>query len=98
MSLPKKLKIMGHIVSIKIDHEYCLNKGCNGESSPDEAIIRLVNFEKKGIPEDRQMQIVLHEILHMCNAYLGLQDTSMDEEQYIEQLSSLLNQIIPQLQ
>lgn len=91
MKIPKKIQIMGEWVNIEITPH--IDEGVNGESNPEEFKI-LIN---KSVPPKRRLLILLHELIHYCNALLGYQRKQCDKEEYVEQLSGLLNQVIPQL-
>ena len=98
MKIPKYIKIAGNVIKIKVDHAYCLAEGIHGLSDPEKNEIILDDYKKVGYPKEKNFQVLLHEIVHMCNATLGLNAAKFDGEQYVESLSQLLAQVLPQLE
>ena len=97
MKIPKKVKLMGLTITTQHDHPFCSDSLNNGQALTDKSIIKIVDQKKAGYTDEKMFQIYIHEILHHCNAALNRHTQEVDAEDYVEQLSGLLAQIIPQL-
>lgn len=84
MTIPKKLKIGGHIV--KIDCSLVLdNEDGRWESKENKIYIC------KSLPQTQKEVVLVHEILHACNAVFG--DTEI-AHMILDSLSQQLYQVL----
>lgn len=82
MKIPKSLKIGGHIITIEQRPLVEIDSECNGGWAIWEQNKIIIAND---IPENRQMEILIHEVLHFVNIYM--------EEETVTYISSILAQI-----
>ena len=68
MKIPAALKIGNHVYQIETKEIVDGNRGWRGATFVDSTLIEI----KKDLPESRQAQTLLHEILHACWEDSGL--------------------------
>jgi len=98
MKIPKYIDIAGKRVEIVIDHKHCIENKYYGCSLYDKNIIILDDYKKSGFAKDKIKQTLIHEVIHYINAVLNLDDSSNDNETYVNPLSELLFQVIQQVE
>ncbi len=83
MKIPKLIKISGHEIKIKIKKNLVLNeKHCFGLSYLVQNKIELAKYcVDEPVPESRQAETFLHEIIHYINTIhsIGLSEKKTDE-------------------
>lgn len=82
MKIPKNLKIGGHIIAIERRPLIEIDSECNGGWAIWEKNKIVIADD---IPESRQLEILVHEVLHFVNIYM--------DESDVTYLSSILFQI-----
>lgn len=82
MKIPKSLKIGGHIITIEQKPLVEIDSECNGGWAIWELNKIIIASD---IPETRQMEVLIHEVIHFVNIYL--------DEESVTYLASILFQI-----
>lgn len=92
--IPKSFECMGCTIKVIYDNKYCDDNGVLGEAHPNTNTIYLSDKDDGiPIPAERQIQIFLHECVHIWMSALGYDDLYGDEK-FTDQLSGLINQMI----
>lgn len=91
MRIPKKFKVYGHTITVKMDNDLPLNHGAVGRAHSTQHIIQLIPTSKAR-PKSEVEQTYLHEVLHVCLDKIGYGEASSDE-QFVDNLAAILHQV-----
>lgn len=87
MKIPKKIKIMGHKYKVKKDKKIFIETNYGGGSACANALVIKVSPD---VPESRQAEILLHEIIEMLKYSLQVQLEHKDLSALSEGLFSVI--------
>jgi hypothetical protein len=88
--IPESIKIGAKTLQVRVQH-YLSDDGELGNCLPNQGLIRIENLQ----PEDEKEETLLHEILHCCCSFAGIQDDEkLTEEELISRISPILYTVL----
>ena len=80
MKIPKKVKLLNQVITIKYDNDYCNRENVLGQTDTNHNLIVICSrYQGNAVPHEKQCQVFFHELSHFILSTIGQRKLYLDE-------------------